>query len=71
MMGMNASTLAWMGVVWLVFTVGVTTSTWVLSRTRVDSPIAVTTCNLLLSIFPPLNLLALALLSAKDRKNPP
>jgi len=71
MIGTNALTLAWIGVVWLGFTAAVTASTWILARTRVDSPLAVTACNLLLSLFPPLNLLALTLLSAMDRKDAP
>ncbi len=70
MTGMDASGLALLGVFWLAFTFAVTASTWTISKTRVDSPIAVTVCNLLLSPFPPLNLLVLTFLCAMDRKVP-
>ena len=65
----NASMLGWLGICWLLFTAVVTASTWALSKSRVDSPAAVTVCNLLLSLFPPLNLLVLTYLSTMDRKS--
>jgi hypothetical protein len=37
----------------------------------VESPLAVTACNCLLSIFPPFNLLVLTLLIAMQRRCPP
>jgi apolipoprotein N-acyltransferase len=71
MVDMNASTLAWLSMVWFGFTGAVTASTWISARQRVDSPLAVTVCNLLLSLFPPLNLMVLTLLCVMDRKDRP
>lgn len=67
----NVMTLAWLGILWTTFGTAVTVAAWLVSKSRVDAPLVVTTCVLLLAFFPPLNLLALTVLSAMDRKDQP
>lgn len=71
MFQLSTSTLAWLAGAWLIISVAVTALTWLTARTRVESPLAVTACNCLLSIFPPFNLLVLTLLIAMQRRCPP
>lgn len=70
-MEVNTIALAWLGIVWTLFSIVVTATAWAVSKTRVDAPLAVTICVLLLAFFPPLNLLAVTFLSAMNRKGPP
>ncbi len=37
--------------------------TWIVARKKIDSPILVTGCNMILGFFPPLNILVLARLA--------
>ena len=65
-MSIDVHTLAWLVPAWLVLSFLVTCITWFLARHRVDAPGWVTACNALLCFFPPLNVLVLALVAAKD-----
>lgn len=71
MTSMDVSMLTWLAVGWAVYSVAVTLGTWTVARTRVQSPLRITMLNLLLSLFPPVNLLVLAALSVMDRRTPP
>ena len=71
MSSLNVSMLAWLAVAWAAYSLAVTLGTWTVARTRVQSPLRITMLNLLLSLFPPINLLVLAALSMMERRSPP
>lgn len=70
-MNIDSDAVGWIAGLWLTQALLATGLTWMISRPRVQSPGLVTAWNLLLALFPPFNLLVLALLSTMDRRYRP